>query len=121
MDEKKSRAIASRGVHTASDFCELMSALMSDILDESITPEAANATCKAGANLLKMVELRLKYGGEGKESNELQIANGSPRKLSQNSGSADEAGLIKCNQCDEKVSPKAIGDHKRLKHAVMQQ
>ncbi len=39
-----------------------MSAIMSDLLDGSIMPAIANATCNAGGKLLKMVELNQKYG-----------------------------------------------------------
>lgn len=39
-----------------------MSAIMSDLLAGSVTPQIANATCNAGGKLLKMVELNLKYG-----------------------------------------------------------
>lgn len=40
----------------------MMSALMSDIIDGSITPQVGNATVNAGGKLLKVVELQLKYG-----------------------------------------------------------
>lgn len=40
----------------------MMSCLMSDLIEGTVTPSIANATVKAGANLLKVVELQLKYG-----------------------------------------------------------
>lgn len=40
----------------------MMSALMSDVIEGSITPQVANATVNAGGKLLKVVELQLKYG-----------------------------------------------------------
>lgn len=58
----RSIAIAQSGVKTSRDFAAMMSALMSDILDERIEPRAANAVCNAGGKLLKMVELEHKYG-----------------------------------------------------------
>lgn len=45
----------------------MMSALMSDILEERIDPRAANAVCNAGGKLLKMVELEHKYGDPTKQ------------------------------------------------------
>lgn len=40
----------------------MMSALMSDIIEERIDARAANAVCNAGGKLLKIVELQQKYG-----------------------------------------------------------
>jgi hypothetical protein len=40
----------------------MMSALMSDLIEGSITPQVGNATVNAGGKLLKVVELQLKYG-----------------------------------------------------------
>lgn len=39
-----------------------MSAIMSDLLEDSVMPAIANAVCNAGGKLLKMVELNQKYG-----------------------------------------------------------
>lgn len=39
-----------------------MSAMMSDLIDGRITPNVGNAACNAGGKLLKVVELKLKYG-----------------------------------------------------------
>lgn len=36
--------------------------MMSDLLDGRVTPNVGNAACNAGGKLLKVVELRLKYG-----------------------------------------------------------
>lgn len=58
----RSAALASNGVKTSRDFAAMMSALMSDILEERIDPRAANAVCNAGGKLLKMVEMEHKYG-----------------------------------------------------------
>jgi hypothetical protein len=58
----KSLAIAERGINTAQQFASLMSALMTDLLNGSVTPGIGNATCNAGGKLLKMVELNQKYG-----------------------------------------------------------
>lgn len=53
--------IAARGVQTGSDFAELMSGLMSDVIEGRVTPSIANATCNAGGKLLKVVEMQMKY------------------------------------------------------------
>lgn len=39
-----------------------MSALMSDLIEGSITPNVANATVNAGGKLLKVVEMQYRYG-----------------------------------------------------------
>ncbi len=39
-----------------------MSALMSDLVDGSISPMVANATVNAGGKLLKVVEMQYRYG-----------------------------------------------------------
>lgn len=57
-----SQRIARRGIRTASDFAELMSALMTDVICEEITPNIANAACNAGGKLLKVVELNHRHG-----------------------------------------------------------
>ena len=41
-----------------------MSALMSDLVDGSISPMVANATVNAGGKLLKVVEMQYRYGTE---------------------------------------------------------
>lgn len=40
----------------------MMSALISDIIEEKVTPSVANAACNAGGKLLKVVEMQMKYG-----------------------------------------------------------
>lgn len=66
----KSIGIASAGVKTANDFANLMSALMSDLIEGKLTPAIGNATCNAAGKLLKIVEMNQRYGkGEGDERN----------------------------------------------------
>ena len=55
-----SLAIAQKGVKTSNDFAALMSAMMTDLIEGTISPSVGNATVKAGANLLKIVELELR-------------------------------------------------------------
>lgn len=62
----RSIGIASGGVKTASDFANLMSALMSDLIEGKLTPAVGNATCNAAGKLLKIVEMNQRYGkGDG--------------------------------------------------------
>lgn len=62
--EKQPRSLkaAQNGVKTGHDFANLMSALMSDLIDGRITPAVGHATCNAGGKLLKVVEMQYKYG-----------------------------------------------------------
>lgn len=60
--EPRSLKIAQAGINTSQNFAELMSCLMSDIIENRVTPSVANATVNAGGKLLKMVELEYKYG-----------------------------------------------------------
>lgn len=58
----RSLSVAENGVSTGGEFASMMSALMSDIIEGSITPQVANAVVNAGGKLLKVTELQLKYG-----------------------------------------------------------
>ena len=53
--------IAERGIRSSGDFRELMSRLMTDVIQGSMSPEVTNAACNAGGKLLKMMELEYKY------------------------------------------------------------
>jgi hypothetical protein len=64
--QARSGVDADRGIHTAKDFAGLMSALMSDILNNRVSPTVANAAVNAGGKLLKVVEMQHKYGGFSK-------------------------------------------------------
>ena len=65
MTERKSHsrsaALAREGVRTGEDFANLMSALMSDVLDGSVSPVVANAAVNAGGKLLKVVQMQIAY------------------------------------------------------------
>ena len=63
----RSGPIALAGVSTGEDFANLMSALMSDIIEGSISPNVANATVNAGGKLLKVVEMQYRYGAKASE------------------------------------------------------
>lgn len=68
----RSGVIAAAGVQTGEDFANLMSALMSDVIEGSISPNVANATVNAGGKLLKVVEMQYRYGTP-KESKPLTL------------------------------------------------
>ena len=57
-----SLAIADGGIKTGTDFANLMSTLMSDLIAGRVTPQIGNAVCNAGGKLLKIVEMKHKYG-----------------------------------------------------------
>jgi hypothetical protein len=69
----RSLIVAEKGVKTSHDFADLMSALMSDLIEGRVAPNVGNATCNAGGKLLKVVEMQYKYGTAGKD--------GSPKTL----------------------------------------
>lgn len=62
----RSAVIAEAGIRTGDDFANLMSTLMSDVIEGAITPIVANATVNAGGKLLKVVEMQYKYGSPTK-------------------------------------------------------
>jgi hypothetical protein len=66
----RSLAVAEHGIKTGNDFANMMSALMSDLIEGRVTPSVGNATCNAGGKLLKVVELQYKYGTRGKGTGE---------------------------------------------------
>jgi len=75
----RSLPIAERGIRIDRDFANFMSALMSDLIDGRIAPQIGNAACNAGGKLLKVVEMRHKFGTRRKGETILDLA--SPQKL----------------------------------------
>ena len=71
QETPRSLAIAAKGIRTSRDFANMMSALMSDIIDGRVSPEVGNATCNAGGKLLKVVEMQHKYGTKGAGADKL--------------------------------------------------
>ena len=57
-----SLAIAKGGIATVDSFTRLMSALMGDLIEGTVSAEVGNSVCKAGSNMLKAVEMQFKYG-----------------------------------------------------------
>lgn len=72
----RSVMIAQAGITTSGQFCNLMSALMSDLLLGNVTPQTGNAVVNAGGKMLKTVELEQKYGtqAEGQTQKTLRLA-----------------------------------------------
>lgn len=66
----ESLAVSKRGVKTGHDFANLMSSVMSDLIEGKIAPQVANAVCNAGGKLLKVVEMQNKYGKVPSDANE---------------------------------------------------
>jgi len=74
-DRPRSLAISEAGITTGTQFAQLMSSLMSDILSGRVTPNVGNAVCNAGGKLLKVVEMQHKYGvkGDGAGAKRLEL------------------------------------------------
>lgn len=75
----QSLQIAGKGVKTGTDSANLMSCLMSDLISGKVTPQIGNAVCNAGGKLLKVVEMKQKYGvtpSSTAEQPDLQLATG---------------------------------------------
>lgn len=64
----RSLALAKEGVKTGGQFAALMSALMSDVIEGSLSPQVSNAAVNAGGKLLKVVELQYKFGSPKPDS-----------------------------------------------------
>lgn len=59
----RSLAVADGPLTSGSDYANLISALISDVVRGSLAPPVLTATCNGVGKLLKMVELQHKYGG----------------------------------------------------------
>lgn len=55
---------------------DLMSAIMTDVLDGIITPELANATSNAAGKMLKVVEMQYKYSTHSARREPLRLMGG---------------------------------------------
>lgn len=61
-------ALGRNGIKTTQDFANVMSALMTDVLSGEVSANKANAACNAGRQMLRAVELQLKYGTKVNET-----------------------------------------------------
>jgi len=57
-------AISERGISTAQDFAQFMSAVMGDVIAGRLSASKAGAATRSGSTLLKVIEMQYKYGSE---------------------------------------------------------
>ena len=102
----RSIAIAAEGIETAADFSNMMSALMSDLIEGKVTPSVGNATCNAGGKLLKVVELQYKYGTNTEDGNSpsLTLAHQRPKKRLEANWPKPKKRLTANRKRDEEVA-----------------
>lgn len=55
-------AISERGIKTDRDFAQFMSAVMGDVIAGRLSTTKATTATRAGAALLKVIEMRHRYG-----------------------------------------------------------
>ncbi len=80
VDMPRSVSIARQGITNSHQFANVMSALMSDLLEGKITPGVGNAACNAGSKLLKVVEMQARYGQVGKGQVKILNLTGPPEE-----------------------------------------
>ena len=71
--EPKSVGIASRGIRTDRDAAEYLSALIGDVMTQTVPTRVASTGVNAMGKLLKVVEMRHKYGNPEDQSRTLQL------------------------------------------------
>ncbi len=57
-------AVSERGIRTAQDFAQFMSAVMGDVIAGRLASGKAAAATRSGVALLKVIEMQYKYGSE---------------------------------------------------------
>lgn len=57
-------AISERGIRTAQEFAQFMSAVMGDVVAGRLSNGKAAASTRAGMALLKVIEMQYRYGSE---------------------------------------------------------
>ena len=55
-------AISERGIRTDRDFAQFMSAVMGDVIAGRLSTTKATTATRAGAAMLKVIEMRHRYG-----------------------------------------------------------
>ena len=60
--KSKSLELAKKEVRTTADYGRLMAALITDVIEEKVSPTVLNAAVNAGRQLIKAAEFNLKYG-----------------------------------------------------------
>jgi hypothetical protein len=51
-----------------------MSALIADVIEDQLTPNAVNSACNAAGKLLRVVELQLRFGRRDRQGREQPLA-----------------------------------------------
>ena len=72
----KSAAIAAKGIRTGQDYANLMSAMMSDLLEGTVETGVSTAVVSAGRQLLKVVEMEVRLGKNDKTKGSTLILGG---------------------------------------------
>ena len=57
-------SIGERGVRTAQDFAQFMSAMMGDVISGRLSATKAATATRSGMALLKVIEMQYRYGSE---------------------------------------------------------
>ena len=70
----RSTQIASRGIRTADDAANFQAALLGDIMTGAVQVKVANSACNAMGKLLKIVDMKHRYAGEGDSAKTLKLA-----------------------------------------------
>jgi hypothetical protein len=63
----KAAQVSSKGISSMSDFNELCSAMLDDVLKQKISVGMANANSRILSNMLRGVEVQFKYGNLAKK------------------------------------------------------
>ena len=63
--EPRINKFATKGIKTSRDFANLMSALISDLIDKRVSSETGSAVCLAGGRLLRVIEMEYRFRGKG--------------------------------------------------------
>ena len=69
--ETLSAKVAERGIKTARDFVDFMSALMADVVSDRVAPQKAQAACQAADKMLRVVEMQHRFAPAGGAALEL--------------------------------------------------
>lgn len=65
--QPRSLALAQNEIRTTRDYGQLMAALITDVIQEKISPTVLFAAVAAGRQMVKVAELNLRYGNPKKQ------------------------------------------------------
>jgi hypothetical protein len=63
--QSRASEITRRGVRTGDDLANLLSALLSDLIDGKVSPQVVNSECNLAGKLLKLVEMQYRHANSG--------------------------------------------------------